>query len=150
MTGPPSALEAWLDQYAADDTDPGDDGEAAAEPVYGSLAEWVALWLAQVVERRVRTSEGGADTRSPLRWCASWWRHPEVVDRLTGLWHTWEAARQDPTGMAAWWRDFFDPCWSVLTHELGPVSRCSADRCAGPTPPLPVTTPPPEWDPPTH
>jgi len=128
----------------------GEEDEQEATPAYADLADWVYLELAQLVERRVRGKEANVlDGRTNVRWCASWWRHPEVVSRLTAMWHAWEELRHDSgTGMSVWWRDHFDPHWAVLTSETGPMSRCTTAECDGPVPALPIVAPPPDWDPP--
>lgn len=147
MTDDTSALAQLIDRFAVEPADVGEG--SAAQPEYLSLVDWVELHLAHIVERRPRT-DTGADVRSPVRWCASWWRHPEAVDRLAALWHAWEALRQDPaTGMATWWLSYFDLMWAALTSEYGPMARCTTTTCAGPPPPLAVTPPPDGWLPPT-
>ena len=68
--------------------------QLGAQPVYGSVEDFVAEFLSVATEVR---------TGGPVSWCASWWAHPEAVLRLTALWRAWEALRLEPaTGMSNW------------------------------------------------
>ncbi|MEU4778990.1 DUF4913 domain-containing protein [Micromonospora sp. NPDC023633] len=141
---PIADLGALLGQLA------GDQGEAAAasppaappgtEPVYRNVEEFVATYLAHVVERRL-----AAGPTSGLNWCPRWWAHPEAISRLYALWRAWETLRvsDSQTGMSIWWRDHLDPHLAALAAEYGPFNRCTPDKHTEPRP-LPVEPVPPE------
>lgn len=63
-----------------------------------------------------------------LPWCARWWEHAEVYERLTALWQSWEAATvaasEDDAAMAVWLRDQFDHHRAVLQGRDGPFADC--------------------------
>ena len=74
------------------------DVDEAPELVYGSVDEFVREYLRHMYTRPV----GGGNAR--YRWAAEWWRFPEAVARIEGLWRAWEHLRQDPaTGSSTWW-----------------------------------------------
>lgn len=95
-----------------------EDAQQEQEPatIFPNAGEFVHSWLLQVVNRKV-------NSRGTF-WCAQWWKHPEAVCRLTALWLSWEAAREDPTGLSAWWRDQLDYHMSVLMSSTGPFRYC--------------------------
>ena len=63
-----------------------------------------------------------------LRWCATWWRHGEAVDRLRSLWLAWEASRwEGPMAMTVWWGDYCDPTMNALCAAQGTFAQCDAD-----------------------
>jgi len=124
------------------------EGVDAPNTLYGSVAEWVADFLAVAYAREVRVN--GAHHY----WCSQWWRHPEAFDRLDALWRAWEALRRDPTtGPAVWWKDYADPLMTVLLSRDGPFGQCRAGRHAPANllvPPLPADAPDPLLFPPRH
>jgi hypothetical protein len=83
-----------------------------ARLVYANVYEFVSQWLRFMYRRNVNGKSA--------YWNATWWNSQEAESRLTELWRTWEYYRQDPIGMAFWWRDFCDPTMSVLLSEDGP------------------------------
>jgi hypothetical protein len=116
----------------------------APPPVFGSVDEWVNEHFLYLYRR----SLGGE-----YRWCREWWRHDEAVERLTALWHAWEAMRNQPgTGTANWHREHLDHQLPVLMGRAGPFAQCTPDAhielrkaSAAPPPPywLPAAAPPP-------
>jgi hypothetical protein len=87
-------------------------------------------------------------------WCTEWWKHPEAVCRLSGLWRSWEALRLEPgTGTSVWWRDHADHHMAKLLDPDGPFKGCTMDEHGvnEVLPPLPFGEPPPElYDPLTY
>jgi hypothetical protein len=89
-----------------------EDTEDPARLVYANVYEFVSKWLRFMYRRNVNGKSS--------YWNANWWQSQEAESRLTELWRTWEYYRQDPIGMAFWWRDFCDPTMAVLLSENGP------------------------------
>ncbi|MGW9588627.1 DUF4913 domain-containing protein [Microbacterium sp. NPDC055455] len=61
------------------------------------------------------------------RWCAQWWKHPDVVRRLTVMWMSFEArVREKPaTGEDEWLRLVGDVHMRILTDKnRGPFASC--------------------------
>jgi hypothetical protein len=85
---------------------------------------FVTDYLARVWARVVR------DPDNAFRWCAKWWDHPVALDRLTALWHAYEALHNEGgTGPARWWREHADPTLTVLTDpRTGPFAGCGPQR----------------------
>lgn len=109
---------------------------ASAEPVFPTLARWVADWLAPMIRRPDRQDQA---------WCPEWWRHPEAIARLEALWRAWEALRlDDVTGMSVWWRDHADHHLPHLFDNHGPFSKCRGQHKRE-NPPLVVKEPPSGW-----
>ncbi|HAS31670.1 MAG TPA: DUF4913 domain-containing protein [Microbacterium sp.] len=116
------------------------DVDEAPELVYGSVDEFVREYLRHMYTRPV----GGGNAR--YRWAAEWWRFPEAVARIEGLWRAWEHLRQDPaTGSSTWWAEHADHHMPILLSPDGPFAR-STDSCE-PGEPLPYTAPPAGWFP---
>ncbi|WP_369067069.1 DUF4913 domain-containing protein [Kocuria carniphila] len=114
--------------------------EAADELVYPNVLAFVDDHLSLLYQRRI-DDEGRSKA---FVWCGQWWRHPEAVSRLTGLWRAWESLRKDPTtGLAVWWRDYADPMVRALFDEQGTFQGCTPKTHAPKVTPL-TTVPPPE------
>ncbi|MGO9754649.1 MAG: DUF4913 domain-containing protein [Solirubrobacteraceae bacterium] len=139
---PDSATEASRDTShvagaaaAGDTSQPGID--AASDPLarYPDLYSWVTEWLLAVYRR--------STTGAEQTWCTQWWRHPEVVVRLTALWRAWLAAQQEDGGaMSAWWAYHADHHLPIILSSRGPLKGCTPEQhTTRPTPPL-QTTPP--------
>jgi Domain of unknown function (DUF4913) len=82
------------------------------------LAFWVHQLLIPVYGREVT---------SMAPWCPEWWRHPEAVAYLHGLFLAWESltgAGSDRTGPAIWHRDFLGPTMLALRDPSGPLAGC--------------------------
>jgi Domain of unknown function (DUF4913) len=118
----PDALDALLDELSQQGEDTTQAQAGALEPAYANVRDWVQDWLLPTVERRV--AEG---SRGGVYWCASWWAHPEGLQRIYCLWREWEKARLDDT-MSIWWRDHLDPHLNTLTGENGAFIQCSPAR----------------------
>jgi hypothetical protein len=117
----------------ATDSQASADDDLAPAAVFGSLEEFVAVYLLPLYRRGV----SGQGTT----WCAEWWRHPEAWVRLDALWRSWEYLRLDPaTGMSVWLRDHADPHMAVLLSADGPFRGCKPQEHARrPLAPLPTT-----------
>lgn len=86
------------------------------DPLYDGPAEWVTGWLAPIVVRQ---------PSQEFVWCSSWWDHPEVLLRITGLWESWEAARLGgATAVNDWLATQLDHHLAVITSPGGPFFRC--------------------------
>ena len=110
------------------------------QPVYPSLDAWVEDWLASAGRRMLRNS---------VKWCPSWWAHPEAVARLGALWAAWEVAYAEGGGsMSQWWVYHFDSHWPALSDAQGPFAGCDPDRPCVPAPRLPLVPVPGELIPP--
>jgi hypothetical protein len=147
LDGSASADEAGElgDGYNPDD--PAD--SQPAEPWHVAFVEWVQSHFATV---EFFTGE------AKIRWCPTWWVHPEAVARLKALWSAYLGAdvAEGPEAAAAmsnWWLHHWDPHREVLFHDKGPFRSCdvehghlwsSTDRRVLPVP----ETPPESWDPP--
>jgi hypothetical protein len=69
------------------------DTDAAQEPMFPTLEEWVTGYLAPII-----TTELGPG----LRWCAQWWRHAAAIAVLEATWRAWEHLRTAEDGVS--WR----------------------------------------------
>lgn len=92
----------------------------------------------QVVRRTYRRKVEDSSTRS---WCAQWWRHPEAVMRLEGMWLAWEQLRAAPDGISVWMLHHADPHMAVLLAHDGPFQECKSSRGHKPNGLLPHTEP---------
>ena len=114
--------------------------DVADELVYPTVVAFVEEHLAPMYARKI--DAGGRGTT--MTWCAQWWRYPEAVSRLTGLWKAWESLRKDPTtGLAVWWRDYADPMMRVLLEMHGPFDGCGPREHSPRVAPLATVPPPP-------
>jgi len=135
VTWPDAGEEVERDVSPAADAGPGANGhEPVVECYYRSLGEF-ATWLLAVYRR---------STRGPTRvFCPQWWKHPEAVARIDGLWRAFEALRQDPgTGMSVFWRDHVDHHMSVLLDADGPFKGCHDGHSDHPLGPIDQHEPP--------
>jgi hypothetical protein len=142
-----AAEEALRAQIEADEADTttqpapdgtGTDDEAEAEPqlLFGSVDEWVRVWLRVTYRRRIDGDK--------VKWEPDWWRFPEAVNRLDVLWRAWEQMRREPgASMSAWWRDHADHHMAVLMSATGPfAARGTGYAKATASEPLPYQAPP--------
>jgi hypothetical protein len=147
LTDGRGALELLPDDLHTLDVDePGDNGNASDEgtqvrepqraPVYGDVVSWVENMMLRHY-RRPLTSD--------TKWCPYWWKHAEAVARLEACWRAWEHLRHEgPTGVAVWFRDYFDPTMAQVTSREGPFHACRNDSRGGhQTPPLWESAPAP-------
>ncbi|MBP2371387.1 DUF4913 domain-containing protein [Pseudonocardia parietis] len=136
------ALDAIEDAAAAppstsvpdDDTEPDDTAaastaapEPAVEPDAGldmrELVPWVRDHIAQLLERRLPQNQGA------LRWCRSWWLHPEAIARFDALRRSWTEAISAGEGNAlVTYYDYLDRQLAVLMDEHGPFSACQGGQ----------------------
>ncbi|UZJ27023.1 DUF4913 domain-containing protein (plasmid) [Rhodococcus antarcticus] len=98
---------------------------AGAGPLFTTVQDWVAGFLARVIVRW---------PSQDFIWCPRWWAHAEVVSRLTGLWITWEQARLgSPADINTWWLQQLDPHLAVITAQGGPLTGCNQNEGHGGT-----------------
>lgn len=136
-----SGMGEWDDVDTNVDVDTGEILEPPAEAMvedtelyFASVDEFVREMIVPIFRRKV-------GDRSPFRWSAEWWRHPEAVLRLEALWRAWEHLRLDPaTGMSVWLRDHADHHLPLLFSDYGPFGRSSDESAIGD--PLPYEPPP--------
>ena len=119
-------------------------GSGAATFVYESMTVWFDRWFSVTVARRLSGTAGRGRVL-----CPQWWRHDEVVARLTELWTAWEGAKasSEPNAGSTWWLHDADPTLRVLLDaEHGPMYLCTRDSHVD-TQPLRATlvAPPPGW-----
>lgn len=125
------ALESTLTARAPA---PGAGSGEQLELAYSCLADWVEEWWVWHV---VREYEHG----SRWAWCARWWAHAEAVSRLRGLWHLWEAQRDEWGGLQVWWAHA-DGQIPVLLGADGPFRHCKGTQRHRTEEPLEVESPP--------
>lgn len=113
--GEPDTVELKTDATSPEQTTVGNGPDAPPPLYYGSVDEFVRLYLRLVYRRRV-------DGRHRC-WAGRWWEYEEAIIRLEALWRAWEHLRLDPaTGMSVWWRDHADHHMPVLLDPDGPFS----------------------------
>ncbi|MEU4377075.1 DUF4913 domain-containing protein [Pseudonocardia alni] len=87
------------------------------------LVPWVRDHIAQLLERRLPQNKG------QLRWCRSWWLHPEAIARFDALRRSWTEAIATGEGNAlATYYDHLDRQLATLMDEHGPFSACEGGR----------------------
>lgn len=130
-------LEALVEELVtgrpptADATGGGGAEPAADGPVHTSLAAFVTDYLQPLF---TRPTLGGR-----WLWCPGWWEHGEAVNRLTALWHSWEALRgQGGAALGIWYRDHLDHQLPILMGADGPFRDCAT----GHYPTTPANAPP--------
>ena len=90
---------------------------------FHNCEEFLTNYVTAIYWRRVGT------TGNDLRWSRRWWRYPEAIARVDPLWRAFENLRHDPgTGMAVWWRDYFDPTMRELMSLNGPFGNAPKDE----------------------
>ncbi len=110
------------------------DDDTGPELYFASVDEFVREMIVPIFRRKV-------GDRSPFRWSAEWWRHPEAVLRLEALWRAWEHLRLDAaTGMSVWLRDHADHHLPILFFDYGPFGRSEDTSAHGDL--LPYEPPP--------
>jgi hypothetical protein len=107
----------------------GQDDKPKHKALFKNVVDWVENWLAPTVVRR---------DNNDVRWCASWWDHPEVISRLQGLWETWEQSRSTPAAMLDWYQQHLDHHFARITSPNGPMAHCKRDEHNGRGPALPL------------
>ncbi|PPF28036.1 DUF4913 domain-containing protein [Rathayibacter tritici] len=85
---------------------------------YGSVDEFFRKFLWPSYRRKV----GSEKDHAPHRWSATWWSNSEARARLTAIWHLWEAAREAPLDLSAWWLVHVDPQMRMLLSTDGPFA----------------------------
>jgi len=109
-------LVSALRPTASGDTSADEDPPEIPDPLYAGPEEWVTGWLAPIIVRQ---------PTQDFIWCASWWDHPEVLTRITGLWESWETARLGgATAINDWLATQLDHHLTVITTASGPFFRC--------------------------
>lgn len=136
--------DGLLDEFGLDDLDDLE-LDPGLDPAFGSVEDWVAGYLAPVINRQITPNPGG-----DLAWDPNWWRHSEVVARFTALWWAFEGARQrsseDRTAMSGWWVDHCEPHLKVLLDpDTGPMSGANREGTWKGHGPLAYEPPPEGW-----
>lgn len=81
----------------------------------------------------------GREVTSTAPWCARWWRHPEAVAQLYGLWMTWQELTAQAAGLSGpslWHRDHLTHVMTALRDPAGPFAGCKAGHRDKETPPM--------------
>ncbi|MBF4636239.1 DUF4913 domain-containing protein [Agreia pratensis] len=87
------------------------DDSPQLETFYQNVVEFVDEWLLPRYARNPQTHS----------WDPRWFEYVEVVDRLEALWRSWEFLRlEGMTGMAVFFRDYFDPAMAQIASKDGP------------------------------
>ena len=140
--------------------DPGDAEEVAPTPTTGAAASsgvsvneetmkffnWVSTQLGQA-------ESFGARVNERIPWCPEWWKHPEVVARLTAVWDAYLASLTlaeggDGLAVSNWWLQHWDTHAAVLFNpSTGPFRSCDQHGHHSQTAPtrLDLTMPPADW-----
>ncbi|MCZ2404922.1 DUF4913 domain-containing protein [Paenarthrobacter sp. Z7-10] len=51
-------------------------------------------------------------------WCPEWYKHPEALIRMEGIWRAWEHLRMEPAlGVSTWWLNHADPHMRILMGQ---------------------------------
>lgn len=82
----------------------------------------LAFWV-----RHLLIAVYGREVTSTAPWCPEWWRHPEAVAHLHGLFLAWESMTgvgSDAIGPAIWHRDYLGPTMTALRDPSGPFAGC--------------------------
>ncbi|MFJ5301719.1 DUF4913 domain-containing protein [Streptomyces sp. NPDC088350] len=111
---------------------------AAYQTAIRHLAEWVHFALLPLYGKEETPS-------SP--WCPLWWKHPEAVARLHGLfmaWHDLTSETYERSGPSSWHRDHLGTTMEELRDPRGTLAGCKAGRHQAKEAPLTeeYTTPP--------
>ncbi|MBK3640931.1 DUF4913 domain-containing protein [Streptomyces sp. MBT33] len=91
---------------------------------YDDALHRLALWV-----RHLLLPVYGREVTSASPWCTSWWKHPEAVAQLYGLWMAWHdltGPDAPATGPATWHRDHLGHVMSSLRDPSGPFAGCKA------------------------
>ncbi|MFJ4683112.1 DUF4913 domain-containing protein [Streptomyces sp. NPDC091377] len=91
-------------------------------PEYDDALYRLTLWVRHLV-----LPVYGREVTSSDPWCPSWWKHPEAVAQLYGLWMAWQdltGPGSPPTGPANWHRDYLGPVMDSLRNPTGPFAGC--------------------------
>lgn len=113
-----AALLAELGKLAAANAAP-KEKKKPEPPVCSSVFEWVAEYLSSVYWRSTTTPS----QQREHYWCASWFEHPEALDRLLQLWKLWESSRTSEEATLRWWKEA-DHHMGKLMSKTGPFSLC--------------------------
>lgn len=98
--------------------------EAPQEDQREAFLNWVALQLSRV-------EAYGAPVRQKPAWCAEWWKHPEVVQRLYVSWKGYVHASRlqaegDGLAKSGWWAQHWDHHARIIfDKERGPFRACN-------------------------
>jgi hypothetical protein len=97
------------------------DDALPALPWHVQLVEWVQEHFAKV--------EFYTDAQK-IRWCPTWWEHPEAVERLKALWMAHQALEfsLEMEAVSNWWLHHWDAHRAILFHDKGPFRNCDAER----------------------
>lgn len=87
-----------------------------------ALVDWVAAFVGRIE----------STNKTDLVWCARWWEHSEVVDRLLALHVAYEDAAEEGT-VSNWWivhwgghRPAFETLMRTCKHDHTPSATLTA------------------------
>nr|WP_237519366.1 DUF4913 domain-containing protein [Streptomyces sp. HUCO-GS316] len=89
---------------------------------YDDALHRLTLWV-----RHLLLPVYGREVTSMAPWCPGWWRHPEAIAQLYGLWMAWQdltGPAAGLTGPAIWHRDHLAHVMASLRDPNGPFAGC--------------------------
>ncbi|MEU9413157.1 DUF4913 domain-containing protein [Streptomyces sp. NPDC048281] len=89
---------------------------------YAQALRQLSLWTHHVL-----LPVYGREVTSTSPWCSSWWKHPEAVAQLHGLWLAWGELTGPGSAMngpGTWHRDHLAPVMNSLRDPSGPFAGC--------------------------
>jgi len=107
----------------------GDDGFNPDDPEDAQPDKPWHVQLAAWVQEHFATVEFYTDAQK-IRWCPTWWEHPEAVERLKALWLAYRMIEvsDDLAAVSEWWLNHWDAHRVILFHDKGPFRNCDAER----------------------
>ncbi|MFW0872432.1 DUF4913 domain-containing protein [Rhodococcoides corynebacterioides] len=130
------AVRRALTAVTTPEAEPGERGSVGeVGPYYPNAYRFFTEFLAPAYRRK--TVDYPA-----MRWCPSWFCHPEARARVDALWRAWEYLRLDPaTGMSVWWKDHADHHMAKLLSPDGTFKDCTPHhRQVHPLPSIDIPT----------
>lgn len=133
-----------------DQADSDYDALAAAdvEEEQGPIVPWQVTFAEWVQEHFAGVEFFTADAK--IKWCPTWWEHPEAIARLKALWasHVVLEYEEDAAATSNWWLHHWDAHRAILFHDKGPFRNCDVEHghlwTASDKRVLPVPAAPPE------
>ena len=71
------------------------------------------------------------DRRHPAKWCARWWLHTEVVNRIQDLCEGWQNIGEEEENITLneWYRYYLDHHMPIITASEGdPFNECDEQK----------------------
>lgn len=134
--------DEWPAGYGPRDADappPDDDAPPPADPTTGEVEPSPAdldmtaflAWVKQQLGRVEAYGDARAADKPP--WCAQWWLHPEVVERLVVAFQAYTKSLKsqnegDTLALSAWWVQHWDHHARIIFDRTsGPFRACGTD-----------------------